>query len=659
MNKTEDEKSAKQLENRATLFSREHCFNKDWILQSNKQEQINYFICLYCKHVANSPIELNCIQHKQLTCPFIIGENCLNQFLKDNPNSCPVQSHNDCKYSQSKLAQVQIDDLQDLQAPTQEGEGNEKLIKELNDHLDNSCILKLLNCWYKSFGCDHTCSKQKLQEHLVSNLKVHFDLAVKFVESLKQTIQLHQDEIIQLKLQVESYKKKNEENLVLANENTELKKEIESKQKELLAKTHEMEKQKRESQQELLKLCADIGVMQKEFAEKEKQYHEKLIKLLEEKNEKLTPHTQQMPSKDEQKEDNKMLSLDTKHSPACTFDWCHSFKLLNTCYEHSKTVYNIQYSSIDGNRFLCSAADDGKVCVWNLDTNKQKQIFDGHSGCVYSAKFSPYHSNQNRPTICSASYDKTIRFWDIETAQQFQICEGHTSYVYGIQFSSFTGGKYLCSASHDDSIRLWDVETAKALHIFKGHSHNVWCVEFSPLQSNNKYSNSYGVIGGTGYTICSGSFDKTVRLWDIENKRQLVVFNEHQGFVRSVKYSRNETGIVDSNMICSASDDKTIRLWDIRTQKQSNSLKGHTDAVRAVDYVPFEDGNIICSGSTDNTIRFWDIRTNKQLHCITGNAEINSFEFIKFDQKTKNSTRNGCGYALCYGSGNGRIHFLE
>ncbi|ETO02247.1 hypothetical protein RFI_35189, partial [Reticulomyxa filosa] len=62
---------------------------------------------------------------------------------------------------------------------------------------------------------------------------------------------------------------------------------------------------------------------------------------------------------------------------------------------------------------------------------------------------------------------------------------GHTNKVYGIEFSPFNDSRYLCSGSYDKTIRLWDIETSKSLHVFNGHENTVWCVDISPLQSNN------------------------------------------------------------------------------------------------------------------------------------------------------------------------------
>ncbi|ETO11448.1 hypothetical protein RFI_25928 [Reticulomyxa filosa] len=73
------------------------------------------------------------------------------------------------------------------------------------------------------------------------------------------------------------------------------------------------------------------------------------------------------------------------------------------------------------------------------------------------------------------------------------------------------------------------LKTSNSLHVFEGHKHGVQCI--SPLQSSNNKndnkSNNIGVINGNGYTICSGSWDKTVRIWNIETTKQLIVFEEH------------------------------------------------------------------------------------------------------------------------------------
>ncbi|ETO07534.1 WD-40 repeat protein [Reticulomyxa filosa] len=294
-----------------------------------------------------------------------------------------------------------------------------------------------------------------------------------------------------------------------------------------------------------------------------------------------------------------------------------SSKLLKTFQGHTDWVWSIDYLTSDIDEFICSGSHDKTVRVWDVNENKQIRSFNGHSDNVYHAKFSPYHYyNNHRSVICSSSRDKTIRFWDIKDNLQLQVFNGHTDGICGITFSSFNGGRYLFSGSWDKTIHLWDVETSKALHIFNGHKAVIWCVDISPLQGNNHNrndnngkSNSAGVIGGNGYTICSGSFDKTIRIWDIETNKQLIVFDKHSDWIRSVKYGSNELENIGACAILSGSSDKSIRLW---------------------------------------------IFGLKELHIIKGNKEHGGILCLKFLQSKKDKKRNS-DINLCYGSVSGSI----
>ncbi|ETO04357.1 WD-40 repeat protein [Reticulomyxa filosa] len=313
--------------------------------------------------------------------------------------------------------------------------------------------------------------------------------------------------------------------------------------------------------------------------------------------------------------------------------FCSLSKLVKTFTGHINTVWSIDYITFDNDQLICSGSNDKTVRVWDVDKNKQIQSFNGHLSPVYFIVM----------LFCSSSFDKTIRFWDIKHNQQLQIFNQCKDAVYGIEFSPFNGGRYLCSGSYDKTIRLWDVDTLNSLQVFNGHKYGVWCVAFSPLQSNNNNGNNTGVIGGNGYTICSGSDDKTIRLWDIETTKQLIMFNGHDNLIRSVKYGSNELGMIGgANTILSGSYDQKCPFVGYSICKAIGS-------------------NVICSGSNDNTIRFWDIRSNdRELHIIKGNEEdkgIYYFKLIPLKIKRKNNEQklNDCDIGLCYGSDKGSI----
>ncbi|ETO08715.1 WD-40 repeat-containing protein [Reticulomyxa filosa] len=92
---------------------------------------------------------------------------------------------------------------------------------------------------------------------------------------------------------------------------------------------------------------------------------------------------------------------------------------------------------------------------------------------------------------------------------------GHTSYLYSIDYSSFDNSQFICSGSDDKTVCVWDVENHKCIRSFNGHSGAVHCVEFSSYYYHNHHRN----------VVCSASYDKTIRFWDIKDNQQLQVFN--------------------------------------------------------------------------------------------------------------------------------------
>ena len=58
--------------------------------------------------------------------------------------------------------------------------------------------------------------------------------------------------------------------------------------------------------------------------------------------------------------------------------------------------------------------------------------------------------------------------------------------------------------------------------------------------------------------LASASADKTIKLWDVENKTEIKTFRGHSDKVTSVAINHNDT------MLASASADKTIKLWNIK-----------------------------------------------------------------------------------------------
>lgn len=166
--------------------------------------------------------------------------------------------------------------------------------------------------------------------------------------------------------------------------------------------------------------------------------------------------------------------------------------------------------------------------------------------------------------------------------------------------------------------------------ILSGHKDLVQCVAFS---HNSKYLVRYYHIFATqfiSYTTddnlsvnafqATGSWDRTLRLWSLENNGEdVLILTGHEGNIHAVAFSR-EGMMVGVHLIgyrlrkvcviskASGSWDRTIRLWNPRNGKLLYVLEGHQGWVQALCFSP--DSLFVASACDDDTVRVWD--------CVTG-----------------------------------------
>jgi WD40 repeat protein len=172
-------------------------------------------------------------------------------------------------------------------------------------------------------------------------------------------------------------------------------------------------------------------------------------------------------------------------------------------------------------------------------------------------------------------------------------------------------GRFALSGSWDQTLRLWGVASGQCLQTFKGHTMSVSSVWLSPdgrfALSGSKGEETVRPLETTtgrrlkfGCRIAlPGSWDQTLRLWEVATGHSLRTFEGHTEFVTCVCFSP------DGRFALSGDDDAALRLWELATGRCLRTLTGHTNSVRSVCFSP--DGRFALSGSEDHTLRLWEL----------------------------------------------------
>lgn len=124
-----------------------------------------------------------------------------------------------------------------------------------------------------------------------------------------------------------------------------------------------------------------------------------------------------------------------------------------------------------------------------------------------------------------------------------------------------------------------------------GHTDGVMCLQFSETLSHPAFP-----------VLITGSYDRTIRVWNLETGREVLCMTGHTRAVRALQF--------DEAKLITGSMDHTMRVWDWRTGKCLRTLEGHTEGVVCLNF----DSNVLASGSVDTTVKVWNFRTGE---CFT------------------------------------------
>jgi WD40 repeat protein len=228
--------------------------------------------------------------------------------------------------------------------------------------------------------------------------------------------------------------------------------------------------------------------------------------------------------------------------------------------------------------------------------------------------------------IASSSWDKTIKLWNKNTGDLLRTITCNCVYVGSVAFDA---NDMIASVSSNGTIQLWNKNTGELLRTLIGHGNwSPYPFDAPENPITSAASDAYDMITTTShdeittnawpnawinfafdanYTLASGSWDSTVKLWNKYTGNLLKTLIGHTNAVTSVAFDA-------SYMIASGSIDNTIKLWNKNTGDLLRTLTGHGDGVSSYYFngvvsLAFDSNDMLASGSSDRTVRLWNKNT--------------------------------------------------
>ena len=213
-------------------------------------------------------------------------------------------------------------------------------------------------------------------------------------------------------------------------------------------------------------------------------------------------------------------------------------------YRQSKGITTIQWYTIDTGLFITGGYNNGLLTIW--DTNK----------------FMPVHNIQigSNSTLSSTSSTttNTIKPTMINCTKMSSISSSHALVAVG---------------TDQPGLQLIDLVSSSSIHTLQGHADGISSIDWHPLYE---------------YLLISGSYDGSIRLWDIRKNNKetcLLIFDQyktqtsntsimsqettapvaiaHTGGVHNVHFSTTD---ITGNTIFSCGRDNRPRCWQINQQ---------------------------------------------------------------------------------------------
>ncbi|KAJ6520095.1 U3 small nucleolar RNA-associated protein [Mycena sanguinolenta] len=274
---------------------------------------------------------------------------------------------------------------------------------------------------------------------------------------------------------------------------------------------------------------------------------------------------------------------------------------------------------------LASGSKDNSARLWAPSKSSEADagwgygcvaVCEGHAQSVGAIALSkkagtPEGVSSHPGFMFTGSQDRTIKMWDLSEVpllcgddaepvkcKSLNTLKAHEKDINALDVAP--NDRLLVSGSQDRTANVYEIEYGapvggraargglRLVGTCKGHKRGVWAVKF----------------GRAERVLATGSGDKTVKLWNLDDFTCVKTFEGHTNSVLRVDFLNLGMQLVSSG------SDGLVKLWNVKDEECATTMDNHTDKVWAL--AVSHDERTVVSAAADSVVTFWKDCTEEQ-----------------------------------------------
>jgi WD40 repeat protein len=249
---------------------------------------------------------------------------------------------------------------------------------------------------------------------------------------------------------------------------------------------------------------------------------------------------------------------------------------------HRDCVYTLEQGPVP--YVFYSAAGDGMVASWNLQSPDQGELIARIGASVYSLHLMP----QAHQLWVGQNFDG-VHIIDLESKKEIRSVKITHAAIFDIKSYE----QRIFVASGDGSLIVMDAGTYTVKQQVKASAKSARCIDINPHRQE----------------LAVGYSDHTIRIFDLHTLALKQLIDAHSNSVFAVKYSP------DYQYLLSGSRDAHLKVWSVSDgYSLLQPVVAHMYAINHITYSPAGDTFLTCS--MDKSIKVWDAGSFRLLKVI-------------------------------------------